>query len=140
MAANKITVNKEILTTIPKCKSTNTVATKKIKLDKIRPLKTPTAPSRNNLGSILPRSLSPLAKDCTTMAEDCTPTLPHMAVINGIKKAIAGIAVILDSKLEMTFAPIVPPNMAMMSQGKREKLTIQIAASESTLSEIPVAI
>ena len=120
--------------------STKTVATKNMRLDKIRPFMSPTLPSLISFGKMRPRSLSPRAKDWTTIAEDCTPTLPPIAVINGIKKAIAGMAVILDSKFEITLAPMVPPSIAKMSQGKREKLTFQSAASESTLSEIPVAI
>ena len=74
----------------------------KISADKIKPLSRPTLPSRINLGKILPRSLSPLAKDCTTIAEDCTPTFPPIAVMRGMKNAMAGMAVILDSKLEIT--------------------------------------
>jgi hypothetical protein len=32
----------------------------------------------------------PEASPCTTIAEDCTPTLPAVAAISGMKKAMVG--------------------------------------------------
>ena len=81
IAANKMTVNKETLTTTPNSEFSNTDATPKIKLARKIPFINPTLASRHNFGKILPKSLSPRAKDCTTIAEDCTPTFPPIAVI-----------------------------------------------------------
>ena len=60
-------------------------------------------------------------------------------MIKGIKKASAGICVILPSKPEITLAPKVPPNRPIINHGNLARATLQILASRSIGSVIPVA-
>ena len=94
-AAKIITVNYDKLTTNPSLTVAKTQAIPKIILANSIPFNTSTDASFKIFERNFPKCLSPLAYDCTTIAEDCIPTFPPIAVINGIKNASAGICVIL---------------------------------------------
>ena len=70
MAATRITVKRDILTTRPSSIPPKTVAIPKINKDNKIPFTTPTRVSFQILLKILPICCSPLANDWTTMAED----------------------------------------------------------------------
>ena len=78
------------------------------------------------------------ANPCTMIAEDCTPTLPPIAVINGIKKANSGFSSIL--KRPIICAPINPPSIPIISQGILAFVSVNILSNGSILSLIPDAI
>ena len=137
--ANTITVSKDILTTMPSLTSPKISAKQKIIEESKRPFSRPISDSLSILLSAPPINLLPLASDCTTIADDCTPTFPPIAVIKGMKKARAGILVIPPSKPDKTRAPKTPPISPMNSQGKRRAEIFQMLASFSRGSEIPVA-
>lgn len=90
-AAKTITVNKDTLSIneMLGCRY-KSIEKRNNKTQQIRPFNNAT------LNSLIKRlyqlSIPKLfaAKPCTIMAEDCTPTFPPMAVINGIKKAKNG--------------------------------------------------
>ena len=136
-----ITEIREIATVKPKSKS---------KLSKKTPPKTNNPAKTNPLKRLNSTSFSkrfnkdprnePLAKPCNTIAEDCTPTFPAIAAINGTKKNKAPCFSIASSKVSKTFTLIKPPKRARINQGKRARVSCQMLLSASTSSEIPAAI
>ena len=61
----------------------------------------------------------PLAKPCTTIAEDCIPTFPPVPPINGMNKAIAGLETNPASKFPKITEFANPPNIPISNQGRR---------------------
>lgn len=84
MAATKMTANNEILTTKPNVELPKAKAMAKINIDKKAPLINATMLSLAIFFKIEPKGFVSLASDCTTIAEDCTPILPPIAIIKGM--------------------------------------------------------
>ena len=80
-----------------------------------------------------------LARPCTIIAEDCTPTFPAIAAISGVKKNKIGYSVSALSNPLETFTAIKLPNNANKSQGNRAFVNTQMLSSASTSCEIPAA-
>ena len=80
-----------------------------------------------------------LAKPCTIIAEDCTPTFPAMAAISGVKKNKFPCCNIASPNKPRTFTEINPPKRAKTSQGNRAFVCSRILSSASTSCEIPAA-
>ncbi len=85
-----------------------------------------------------PSSTKPgLAKLCTTRDDDWIPTLPPVACISGIKKAMAVMRASSASKMPMNWALSIPPIIPINSHGKRARVFLHTLSSSSTSSLIP---
>ena len=112
------TQNNAIETVIDKCISCfNTMLNKKTNVEIAKPLITDTTKPFPNLSNLKPISLESRANDCTIIEEDCMPTFPPVAVIRGIKKAIAVTCVITFSNKPINCAPKIPPSIPTINQG-----------------------
>ena len=97
---------------------------------------TPSSLNKRSLKVSIPKLL--LARPCTIIAADCTPTLPPIAAINGVKNANSILFAI--SKIPITWAPIIPPIKPISSHGSLALVRVTILSDESTCSEIPEAL
>ena len=80
---------------------------------------------------ILPFTSS-LAKPCTIIAEDCTPTFPAIAAINGVKKNNTAFSLNESSKPPIIKKAPIPPINPKNNQGKRARVSCKIVSSAST--------
>ena len=74
------------------------------------------------------------------IAEDCTPTFPPIANINGMKVAITAFSFSWYSKKPITYAPRIPPISQINNHGNLALLITNNESEDSTFSEIPLAI
>ncbi len=82
---------------------------------------------------------SSFANPWTMIALDCTPTLPAMAAISGVKKNRIACLLIISSKPPMMAAAPTPPIRPRNNQGNRARVSSQMLSSASTDCEIPAA-
>ena len=80
-----------------------------------------------------------LAKPCTTMALDCTPTFPAVACMRGTKIRSSGNIFMAPLKLLIITPAPKPPHMPINSQGNRALVSSKILSSASTSVVIPAA-
>ena len=91
-AAKTITHNKEALTVVLRVHpNPSTMLVSRMTAEQINPLTRPTLNSLSRRPTRLPMFTLAEANPCTTMAEDCTPTLPPIAAMSGMKRAISGL-------------------------------------------------
>ena len=81
----------------------------------------------------------PLARPCTTIADDCMPTLPPVPPISGINSAMAGLVANPFSKLPSITELASPPIMPISSHGRRALVCVSRLSLVSTSVEIPDA-
>ena len=79
-----------------------------------------------------------LANPWTTIADDWTPTLPPIAAINGMKKAISKL--FFRSNSPIICAPIIPPIVPIINQGNLDLVIANILSLMFISSNNPEAI
>ena len=87
--------------------------------------------SLSSLLNKLPFTLS-LAKPCTIIALDCTPTFPAIAAIRGVKKNSSTWVARASSKPLIIYTLPRPPKSPSTSQGKRALVRSIMLSSAST--------
>ena len=115
-AANTITNINDIPTVVLRALSKPKIkVTKKIILAQMAPFRSPTLSSFARRLAMSEVLMFEVARPCTTIADDCTPTFPPIAAMSGIKSAISGFETM--SNAPITYAPPTPPPRPISSHG-----------------------
>ena len=145
---NGINVPRTVANTITESKATLTdnvsakLSEKKKLYAKIKPphISQLHVPIRNSLNNFLPvecMSRSPLARPCTTIADDCTPAFPPIAAISGKNIASEVYDAISSSKTPIICDDNTPPSIPISNQGMRDFVCLNTLSEKLTSFVIP---